>query len=67
MAPATVKTHASSILAEIGARARAQAVVFAYETGLGRPPRLRPYPHDSGISDRPRGGFGSAWSMVKVT
>lgn len=60
IAPTTVKTHVSSILAKIGARARAQAVVFAYETGLVRPPWLRPYPHDSGISDRPRGGFRSA-------
>lgn len=38
IAPTTVKTHVSSILAKIGARARAQAVVFAYETGLVRLP-----------------------------
>lgn len=36
IAPTTVKTHISSILTKIDARARAQAVVFAYETGLAR-------------------------------
>jgi DNA-binding NarL/FixJ family response regulator len=37
IAPTTVKTHVSHILAKIGARARVQAVTFAYESGLVRP------------------------------
>ncbi|MFJ8157690.1 LuxR C-terminal-related transcriptional regulator [Streptomyces sp. NPDC094468] len=37
IAPTTVKTHVSNVLAKIGARARVQAVTFAYETGLIRP------------------------------
>ncbi len=34
---ATVKTHVNRILAKLGLRSRAQAVVTAYETGLVRP------------------------------
>ena len=34
---ATVKTHVNRILAKLGLRSRAQAVVTAYETGLIRP------------------------------
>lgn len=37
IAPTTVKSHVSNILAKIGARARVQAVSFAYESGLIRP------------------------------
>ncbi|TXS48103.1 DNA-binding response regulator [Streptomyces sp. uw30] len=37
IAPTTVKTHVSNILTKIGARARVQAVTFAYESGLVRP------------------------------
>jgi DNA-binding NarL/FixJ family response regulator len=34
MSPATAKTHASRAMVKVGARDRAQLVVFAYETGL---------------------------------
>jgi DNA-binding NarL/FixJ family response regulator len=37
IAPTTVKTHVSHILAKIGARARVQAVTYAYESGLVQP------------------------------
>ncbi|MEU2620268.1 response regulator transcription factor [Streptomyces sp. NPDC007157] len=37
IAPTTVKTHVSHVLTKIGARARVQAVAFAYESGLIRP------------------------------
>jgi DNA-binding NarL/FixJ family response regulator len=37
ISPATVKTHASRAMAELGARDRAQLVVFAYQAGLIRP------------------------------
>ena len=37
IAPTTVKTHVSNVLTKIGARARVQAVTFAYESGLIRP------------------------------
>ncbi|MFC4908229.1 response regulator [Actinomadura gamaensis] len=37
LSTATAKTHVSRILAKVGARARAQLVVLAYESGMVRP------------------------------
>ena len=37
MSPATAKTHVSRAMVKLGARDRAQLVVFAYESGLARP------------------------------
>jgi DNA-binding NarL/FixJ family response regulator len=37
IAESTAKTHVKRILAKIGARDRAQAVVIAYQSGLFRP------------------------------
>jgi DNA-binding NarL/FixJ family response regulator len=37
VSPATAKTHVSRAMVKLGARDRAQAVVFAYESGLVRP------------------------------
>ncbi|MGH2819482.1 MAG: response regulator transcription factor, partial [Actinomycetota bacterium] len=37
VSPATAKTHVSRAMMKLGARDRAQLVVFAYESGLVRP------------------------------
>lgn len=37
LSPATVKTHVSRAMTKLGARDRAQLVVFAYQTGLVHP------------------------------
>jgi DNA-binding NarL/FixJ family response regulator len=45
ISPATARTHVSRAMGKIGARDRAQVVVFAYESGLvvpSRPPRSSP-------------------------
>ncbi len=39
VSPATAKTHVSRAMVKLGARDRAQLVVFAYESGLTRPRR----------------------------
>ncbi len=40
ISPATARTHVSRAMQKLGARDRAQLVVFAYETGLVSPGRL---------------------------
>ena len=37
VSPATAKTHVSRAMIKLGARDRAQLVVFAYEAGLVKP------------------------------
>jgi DNA-binding NarL/FixJ family response regulator len=37
ISPSTAKTHAARAMAKVGARDRAQLVVFAYQAGLVRP------------------------------
>ena len=37
VSPATARTHVSRAMVKLGARDRAQLVVFAYESGLVRP------------------------------
>ena len=37
VSPATAKAHVSRAMTKVGARDRAQLVVFAYQTGLARP------------------------------
>ncbi|QKS20495.1 response regulator transcription factor [Curtobacterium sp. Csp1] len=37
VSPMTTKTHVSRAMIKLGARDRAQLVVFAYETGLATP------------------------------
>jgi DNA-binding NarL/FixJ family response regulator len=37
LSPATAKTHVNSAMTKLGARDRAQLVVFAYQSGLARP------------------------------
>jgi DNA-binding NarL/FixJ family response regulator len=37
ISPTTAKTHVSRAMTKLGARDRAQLVVYAYETGLVRP------------------------------
>ena len=37
VSPATAKTHVSRSMSKLGARDRAQLVVYAYEAGLVRP------------------------------
>lgn len=44
VSPATAKTHVSRAMVKLGARDRAQLVVFAYEAGLVRPNYLPPFP-----------------------
>jgi DNA-binding NarL/FixJ family response regulator len=44
LSPATAKTHVSRAMIKLGARDRAQLVVFAYQTGLVTPARRRAVP-----------------------
>ena len=52
MSGATAKTHVSRAMIKVGARDRAQLVVFAYETGLVRP-GWQPLTTPGGVVGRP--------------
>jgi DNA-binding NarL/FixJ family response regulator len=45
LSPMTVKTHVSRAMTKLGARDRAQLVVFAYQTGLVSPRDPSPSHH----------------------
>jgi DNA-binding NarL/FixJ family response regulator len=48
LSPATAKTHVSRAMTKLGARDRAQLVVFAYQTGLVRPRAFAEPPGQAG-------------------
>ena len=52
LSPATAKTHVSRAMIKLGARDRAQLVVFAYQTGLVTPRARRAGPGPS-VTRRP--------------
>src|SRR5690606_12924458 len=56
VSPMTAKTHVSRAMTKLGARDRAQLVVFAYESGLVRP----------GWSARPDGGGWAAAARART-
>jgi len=39
VSPTTVKSHINHLFAKAGLRDRAQAVTYAYRSGIARPPR----------------------------
>ncbi|MGE5293169.1 MAG: response regulator [Micromonosporaceae bacterium] len=47
LSPATAKTHVSRAMTKLGARDRAQLVVFAYQTGLVHPRTPKQPPHQA--------------------
>ncbi|GGN02155.1 LuxR C-terminal-related transcriptional regulator [Streptomyces fuscichromogenes] len=65
IATTTVKAHVTSILTKTGARTRVQAVIFAYESGLVRPPLppagpSLPTPHRMTNREEPTCGYCSS-------
>jgi DNA-binding NarL/FixJ family response regulator len=54
LSPTTAKTHVSRAMIKLGARDRAQLVVFAYQTGLVSP--RDPAPRGAGLFRRPDAG-----------
>ena len=59
LSPTTAKTHVSRAMIKLGARDRAQLVVFAYQSGLVSPP------HPRAINRRGKVGFAPARDAVR--
>ncbi|MCW3013862.1 MAG: Transcriptional regulatory protein ydfI [Solirubrobacterales bacterium] len=58
--PATAKTHVSRARRKLGARDRAQLVVYAYTTGLVSAPRAASDDYEADVVRRPRVGWPHA-------
>jgi hypothetical protein len=67
LSPATAKTHVSRAMVKLGARDRAQLVVFAYQAGLVSPREPAPLPGPRLATPLPaRSGAGGCPGVAEV-